>query len=261
MGRLQGRTAVITGAASGIGRAASLLFAHEGACVVCVDRAEAVAETAEMVAKAGGKAVAITGDAGDEACVVAYIARAQAEFGSLDVVWANAGISGGFAPLHEQTADYWAEILRVNLIGAFLAVKHASAAMIPTGKGSIICTASVAGIRSGAGGPAYSASKAGVISLVQTSANELYGTGVRVNAIAPGLIETGMTTPIFDGARARGNEDKIGQLNPLARYGLPDEIAHAALFLASDDSSYVNGQTLAVDGGLSTSHPVVRRKR
>ena len=261
MGRLQGRTAVITGAASGIGRAASLLFAHEGACVVCVDRAEAVAETAEMVAKAGGKAVAITGDAGDEACVVAYIARAQAEFGSLDVVWANAGISGGFAPLHEQTADYWAEILRVNLIGAFLAVKHASAAMIPTGKGSIICTASVAGIRSGAGGPAYSASKAGVISLVQTSANELYGTGVRVNAIAPGLIETGMTKPIFDGARARGNEDKIGQLNPLARYGLPDEIAHAALFLASDDSSYVNGQTLAVDGGLSTSHPVVRRKR
>ena len=261
MGRLQGRTAVITGAASGIGRAASLLFAREGASVVCVDRAEAVAETAAMVAKAGGKAVAMTGDAGDEACVIAYIARAQSEYGALDVVWANAGISGGFAPLHEQTADYWAEILRVNLIGAFLAVKHASAMMIPTGKGSIICTASVAGIRSGAGGPAYSASKAGVISLVQTSANELYGTGVRVNAIAPGLIETGMTKPIFDGARARGNEDKIGQLNPLTRYGLPDEIAHAALFLASDDASYVNGQTIAVDGGLSTSHPVVRRKK
>ncbi|WP_309606398.1 SDR family NAD(P)-dependent oxidoreductase [Phenylobacterium sp.] len=261
MGRLQGRTAVITGAASGIGRAASLLFAREGASVVCVDRAEAVAETADMVAKAGGKAVAMNGDAGDEACVVGYIARAQAEFGSLDVVWANAGISGGFATLQEQTADYWAEILRVNLIGAFLAVKHASAAMIPNGKGSIICTASVAGIRSGAGGPAYSASKAGVISLVQTCANELYGTGVRVNAIAPGLIETGMTKPIFDGARARGNGDKIGQLNPLARYGVPDEIAHAALFLASDDASYVNGQTLAVDGGLSTSHPVVRRKR
>ena len=261
MGRLQGRTAVITGAASGIGRAASLLFAREGASVVCVDRAEAVAETAAMVAKAGGKAVAMTGDAGDEACVIAYIARAQSEYGALDVVWANAGISGGFMPLDEQTPDYWAEILRINLIGAFLAVKHASAVMIPTGKGSIICTASVAGIRSGAGGPAYSASKAGVISLVQTSANELYGTGVRVNAIAPGLIETGMTKPIFDGARARGNEDKIGQLNPLTRYGLPDEIAQAALFLASDDSSYVNGQTIAVDGGLSSSHPVVRRKR
>lgn len=261
MGRLQGRTAVITGAGSGIGRAASLLFAREGARMVCVDRADSVEETASMIGQAGGKAVALKGDAGDEAFVKSFINRADTEFGGLDVVWANAGISGGWVPLAEQTPDYWAEILRVNLIGAFLAVKHASHLMIPAGKGSIICTASVAGIRSGAGGPAYSASKAGVISLVQTSANEFYGTGVRVNAIAPGLIETGMTKPIFDGARARGNEDKIGQLNPLTRYGMPDEIAHAGLFLASDDASYVNGQTLAVDGGLSTSHPVVRRKR
>ncbi|RAK59013.1 oxidoreductase [Phenylobacterium hankyongense] len=261
MGRLQGRTAVITGAASGIGRAASVLFAREGAQVVCVDRAEAVTETVDMVGQAGGKAIALTGDAGDEAFVTSYIDRAVAEFGGLDVVWANAGISGGWTPLEEQTADYWAEILRINLIGAFLAVKHASAVMIPQGRGSIICTASVAGLRSGAGGPAYSASKAGVVSLAQTSANEFYGTGVRVNAIAPGLIETGMTRPIFEGARARGNEDKIGQLNPLTRYGVADEIAHAGLFLASDDSSYVNGQTIAVDGGLSSSHPVVRRKR
>jgi NAD(P)-dependent dehydrogenase (short-subunit alcohol dehydrogenase family) len=261
MGRLEGRTAVITGAASGIGRAASLLFAREGAKVLCVDRAEAVTDTADMIRGAGGKSLALTGDAGDDAFVQSFIARAVSEFGGLDVVWANAGVSGGFAPLEEQTAEYWAEILRINLIGAFLAVKHASAVMIPAGRGSIICTASVAGLRSGAGGPAYSASKAGVISLAQTAANELYGTGVRVNAIAPGLIETGMTKPIFDGARARGNEDKIGQLNPLTRYGVPDEIAHAGLFLASDDASYVNGQTIAVDGGLSTSHPVVRRKR
>ncbi len=261
MGRLQGRTAVITGAGSGIGRAASLIFSREGASVVCVDRADSVSETAVMVGQAGGKAVALQGDAGEESFVKSYVDRAQAEFGSLDVVWANAGISGGFMPLDEQTPDYWSEILRINLIGAFLAVKHASRVMIPNGKGSIICTASVAGIRSGAGGPAYSASKAGVISLAQTSANEFYGTGVRVNAIAPGLIETGMTKPIFDGARARGNEDKIGQLNPLTRYGVPEEIANAGLFLASDESSYVNGQTIAVDGGLSTSHPVVRRKR
>jgi NAD(P)-dependent dehydrogenase (short-subunit alcohol dehydrogenase family) len=261
MGRLQGRTAVITGAGSGIGRAASLLFAREGARMVCVDRADSVEETAAMILKAGGAAVALQGDAGEEAFVKAYVDRATGEFGSLDVVWANAGISGGWMPLDEQTPDYWTDILRINLIGAFLAVKHASRVMIPTGKGSIICTASVAGIRSGAGGPAYSASKAGVISLAQTSANEFYGTGVRVNAIAPGLIETGMTKPIFDGARARGNEDKIGQLNPLTRYGVPDEIAYAGLFLASDDASYVNGQTLAVDGGLSSSHPVVRRKR
>jgi len=261
MGRLQGRTAVITGAGSGIGRAACLIFSREGANIVCVDRADNVSETMTMVGQAGGKAIALQGDAGDEAFVKSYVERAQTEFGSLDVVWANAGISGGFMPLDDQTPDYWSEILRINLIGAFLAVKHASRVMIPNGKGSIICTASVAGIRSGAGGPAYSASKAGVISLAQTSANEFYGTGVRVNAIAPGLIETGMTKPIFDGARARGNEDKIGQLNPLTRYGVPEEIANAGLFLACDESSYVNGQTIAVDGGLSTSHPVVRRKR
>jgi NAD(P)-dependent dehydrogenase (short-subunit alcohol dehydrogenase family) len=260
MGRLSGRTAVITGAASGIGRAAAQLFAAEGASLVIADKAEAVNDTAKAVTGAGGRAVAMTGDAGDEAFVQSLVARAKSEYGGLDVFWANAGISGGWVTLPEQTPDYWNEILRVNLVGPFLAIKHASAAMIPAGKGSIIMTASVAGIRSGAGGLPYSASKAGVISLAQTAANELYGTGVRVNAIAPGLIETGMTKPIFEGARARGNEGKIGQLNPLTRYGVPDEIAHAGLFLASDDSSYVNGQVIAVDGGLSSSHPVVRRR-
>lgn len=145
MGRLSGRTAVITGAASGIGRAAARLFASEGASMVIADRAEAVNETADAIRTAGGKAVALIGDAGDDAFVKSLVDRAVSEYGGLDVFWANAGISGGFAPLHEQTADYWAEILRVNLIGPFLAVKHASAVMIPKGKGSIICTASVAG--------------------------------------------------------------------------------------------------------------------
>jgi NAD(P)-dependent dehydrogenase (short-subunit alcohol dehydrogenase family) len=129
--------------------------------------------------------------------------------------------------------------------------------MVKQGKGSIICTASVAGLRSGAGGIPYSASKAGVVSLVQTTANMLRGTGVRINAICPGLIETGMTKPLFEMARARGTEARIGQLCSLGRYGEPEEIAGAALFLASDDASYVTGQALPVDGGLSSSLPFV----
>ena len=131
--------------------------------------------------------------------------------------------------------------------------------MRAAGGGAIICTASVAGLRANAGKSAYAASKAGVISLVQTAANDLYGTGVRVNAICPGLIRTGMTQPIFEGARARGSEGRIGQLNPLRRPGEPREIAAMALFLASDEASYVNGQAFAVDGGLSSTHPFTRR--
>jgi len=259
-GRLDGRSTVITGAGSGIGRATSRLFAQEGARVVCFDKTEAAHETAALIAAAGGTALAVTGDAGDEADVKALIDFAVANHGGLDAIYANAGISGGAAQMPDIDAAFFAEILRVNLIGPFLAIKHASPIMRAGGKGSIICTASVAGIRSGAGGVPYSASKAGVINLVQTTANVLYGTNVRVNAICPGLIETGMTAPIYKSARDRGTDDRIGQLNPLRRGGEPHEIAGAALFLASDDSSYVNGQAIVVDGGLSSSHPVGTRR-
>ena len=259
-GRLEGRGALITGAASGIGRASARRFAAEGAKVICFDRAEAVEETARLIGEAGGTAIAVRGDAGSEADVKAAIDKVVSEFGRLDVVFANAGVSGGWTPMEEVSPEFWIDVLKVNLIGPFLAIKHASPIMRAAGKGSIICTASVAGIRSGAGGVPYSASKAGVINLVKTTANVLYGTNVRVNAICPGLIETGMTAPIYQAARDRGTDDKIGQLNPLKRGGEPDEIAGAALFLASDDSSYVNGQAIAVDGGLSSSHPVGSRR-
>lgn len=128
----------------------------------------------------------------------------------------------------------------------------------PAPSGSIILTASVAGLRSNAGSTPYSASKAGVISLAQTAAFQLAGTNIRVNALCPGLIETGMTAVVFEAARARGTEKKIGQLNPLKRGGVADEIARVAMFLGSDDSSYVNGQAWAVDGGLSAGHPYVQ---
>jgi NAD(P)-dependent dehydrogenase (short-subunit alcohol dehydrogenase family) len=260
MSVLLGKTALVTGAASGIGRASALLFAAEGATVVALDRAPEVSATVETIRAAGGRAIALIKDSSEEEDVAGAVATAVREFGGLDVCFANAGISGGLVPFFEETAARWTEILQVNLIGAFLASKYAALEMIRQQRGSIICTASVAGLRSGAGGMPYSASKAGVISLVQTAANQLSGTGVRINAICPGLIETGMTRPIFEEARARGSEGKIGQLNPLRRAGGPEEIAQVALFLASDAASYVNGQAIAVDGGLSSSHPVTLRR-
>jgi len=240
-GRLQGKIAIVTGAASGIGKASAALFAREGAIVIAAD----------VTASDG----VIAADAGREEDVRGLIDAATREHGGLDIFFANAGISGGLASIFEQTPEDWQEILRVNLIGPFLAIKHSAPAMEKRGGGSIVCTASVAGLRAGAGGPAYSASKAGVISLVEVAATQLCGANIRVNAICPGLIETGMTQPLYDMARAGGREALIGQLNPLKRGGVPDEIAYAALFLASDESSYVNGHALVVDGGLSCSHP------
>jgi NAD(P)-dependent dehydrogenase (short-subunit alcohol dehydrogenase family) len=255
MGRLEGKSVIITGAASGIGRAASLLFTKEGARLVAVDKTEGVKETVEQVKEAGGIAHAVMADAGSEKDVIAFIDRAVATYGRLDAIWANAGISGGLVPLAEQSVEHWQEILRINLIGAFLAVKHCIPHMIRQQSGAIVCTASVAGLKAGASGHPYAASKAGVISLVQTTAYSLSGTGVRINAVCPGLIETGMTKPIFDRAKERGTTDKIGQLNPLKRAGQPHEIAAMALFLVSDEASYVNGQAFPVDGGLTASMP------
>jgi NAD(P)-dependent dehydrogenase (short-subunit alcohol dehydrogenase family) len=255
-GRLAGKRVIITGAGSGIGRASAELFAQEGAKILAIDLNEAsINETAETVRNAGGTVISSTADVGDEEAVKEYVARCVKEFGGIDVMFANAGIGGGMLPLLEQPVKLWEDTLRVNLIGPFLAIKHAAPHMLKQGHGSIICTASLAGIRANAGASNYSASKAGVISLVQTAANEFYGSNVRVNAVCPGLIETGMTKPLFDGARARGKEDKIGQLNPMARYGVPMEIAYAALFLASDEASYVNGQAFCVDGGLTSTLP------
>jgi len=237
--RLVGKIAIVTGAGSGIGKATVERFRDEGAIVVGADLRGADVDC----------------DAGSDADVAALVAQAVATHGGLDIFFANAGISGGLASIFEQSADDWNEILRVNLIGPFLAIQHAAPHIKARGGGSIICTASVAGLRSGAGGPAYSASKAGVISLVRTAAQQLSGSNVRVNAICPGLIETGMTEFVYERARAKGQEERLGHLNPLKRGGHPQEIANAALFLASDESSYVNGHALVVDGGLSSSHP------
>lgn len=260
MGLLSGKIAIITGAGSGIGRASALRFAAEGAKLMLGDKAESVHETAAMVHDEGGVAAAITMDAGLEADVEKIVATAIGAYGGIDIAFANAGISGGMTGVFDYAAPDFAEVLRVNLIGPWLMVKHAGKVMVDQGRGgSIILTASVAGIRSGAGGPAYSASKAGVINLAQVSAQQMSATNVRVNAICPGLTETGMTKPTFDYAKDKGVTDKIGRLNPLRRAAQPGELANVALFLASDLASYVNGQAIAVDGGLSSSHPVTRQ--
>lgn len=260
MARFTGKSIIVTGAGSGIGRATSLLFAREGGRVIVADKTEGADETARMIADAGGTAIALQMDAGLESDVEKAVALAVDRFGGLDIMFANAGISGGMANIFDTDVALITEVLRVNLIGPYLAIKHAAPRIAERGGGAIVLTASVAGIRSGAGSPAYSASKAGVINLAMVSAQQLSGSNVRVNAICPGLTETGMTKPVFDYAREADKMDRVGRLNPLRRGAQPEELANVAAFLASDEASYVNGQAIAVDGGLSSSHPVTKQE-
>jgi NAD(P)-dependent dehydrogenase (short-subunit alcohol dehydrogenase family) len=255
-GRLEGKRAIITGAAGGIGRAAARLFAAEGARVLIADfQKDGLEETRALLRGEGFEALSAALDVGDESAVRGLVELAAQQLGGLDAFFANAGITGTARMVSDTSTELFKEVLRVNLLGPFLAIKYAAPLIAKQGKGSIVCTASVAGLRAGAGPVAYSASKAGVINLVCSAAQELRGSNVRVNAICPGLIETNMTKPIFEYARTRGNEHKLGQFTPLERAGQPVEIAQAAVFLASDESSYVNGHALVVDGGLTSSVP------
>jgi len=165
----------------------------------------------------------------------------------------NAGITGNLNPLEQEDGQDWQRVYGVNVLGAVYAIKHVAPHMQARKQGAIVNTASVAGIRAGAGSNAYSASKAALINFTMTSACDLGGFNVRVNAVCPGLIETGMTRPIFEIARERGKEDKLGSRCELRRYGRPEEVARAILFFASDDASYITGQALPVDGGNTAS--------
>lgn len=253
---LNEKVAIITGAASGIGAATVHRFANAGARVIASDISDDVMDLASAAQGNGKSVIAVKADAGDETGVKSLIDMALEKYGRLDSFFANAGIAGqDMSGLFDTNPQVWAEILRVNLIGPYLAIHHCAAPMKAAGGGSIICTASVAGLRAGGGPGHYSASKAGVINLVENAARQLAGTNIRVNAICPGLIRTAMTKPIYDYAKEAGMSDQIGKFNPLLRDGMPDEIAAAAQFLASDAASYVNGIALPVDGGLSASLP------
>ena len=270
--RVRGKVAIVTGADSplGIGRATAHQLAQNGARAVYIcDIANRYLDTHVKELKSLFPSVDVHTrqfDAADPNAVREVVDEALQRYGRLDIMFANAGVNGTMAHFAGIDADAFVRTLRTNVLSVFLAIKEATRAMQVTGwekthpGGSIVATASVAGLRSNAGPSDYSASKAAVINLVQTTAFQLAGTGVRVNAVLPGIVETGMTIEMYDLARKRGTENKIGQLNPTKRGGLPDEVARVVLFLASDDASYVNGQSWAVDGGLSAGLPFVPGK-
>ena len=242
--RLQGRVAAITGGALGIGRATARLFAAEGAAVALGDVEVGAAETvAKEIVNGGGRAIAVGVDVGDAGQVQAFVDRVVAELGRLDIMFANAGIAHS-APFLEHPEAQWHRVLRVNLTGVFLCCQAAARQMVKQGGGRIITTASINGFRGVENLVGYNAAKAGVIELTKTMAVELARHHIAVNAIAPAQIDTRLTRSLPEEARQR----RVEQI-PMGRFGEADEVARAALFLASDDAGYITGHTLAVDGG------------
>lgn len=253
-GRLEGKVAIITGAASGIGEATAFLFAREGAALAIADINEShLKEVAESIKAEGGTCVLQKTDVSSEEEVKSLIRFTLDTYSRIDILCNNAGTMGDLVPQDQQDGNVWQNVYDINVLGAVFATKHVAKHMQERKKGAIVNTASVAGIRSGAGGNAYSASKAALINYTMTTACDLGGDGIRVNAVCPGLVETGMTKMVFDYARDAGKEKKLGSRCELRRYGRPEEIASAILFLASDEASYITGQALPVDGGNTCS--------
>jgi NAD(P)-dependent dehydrogenase (short-subunit alcohol dehydrogenase family) len=254
MTRLENRVALVTGAGSGIGRASSLAFAVEGAAVMCADIDEAAAQdTAAQIAESGGKSAALRLDVTDDDAVRDSLTATLDELGGLDVLFNNAGIGGGEAG--------WEQVLAVNLNGVYYGLKHAAPLLAERGGGVIINTSSVAGLVGLVGAAAaagempdeppsgaYVASKHGVVGLTRQFAVSYGRRGVRVNCINPGYIETPMTAGLRENEEGR---QFLTSLHPMGRLGQPEEIAGAAVFLASDDASFINGHTLVVDGGYT----------
>jgi NAD(P)-dependent dehydrogenase (short-subunit alcohol dehydrogenase family) len=252
MNALADRVAIVTGASSGIGRATALLFAREGANVVVTARrkVELDAVVAEIEA-AGGRAAVVVGDVKDETLAESLVDAAVTRFGGLDIAFNNAGLTGEVGPVAHLTLQAWHDALETNLTGAFLGAKYQAPAMIERGGGSIIFTSTFVGYTVGMpGSAAYAASKAGLIGLTQALAVELGAKNVRVNAIVPGGTDTPANVANAPGAPPEVLTFMEG-LHALKRMAKPEEIARSVLYLASNDSSFVTGAALLVDGGLS----------
>ena len=250
MNQLTGKVAIITGAASGMGRETAKLFAAEGANVVIADlNAKGGKEAAEEVSASGNKALFLRTDVSEENDIKALVALATESFGRLDIMFNNAGIGGAVGPLEDVSVEDWDKTQHVCLRGVFLGIKHSVAPMRKAGGGAIISTASIAGIDGYNGLHAYCAAKAGVVNLTRSTSLEFAVDRIRVNCIAPG----GISTPIVYGGMANKERVEAGLVHaqPYPRAGMPIDIAQAALFLASDASSFITGHTLVVDGGAT----------
>ena len=251
-GRLENKVAVITGGASGIGEGTARRFIAEGAKCVIADIQNDLAE--ELADELGENAAAFCVDVAEETQVEEAVKFAVSEFGSLDIMFNNAGILGSVGPISEIDGDGWLRTIDVLLNSVFYGVKHAARVMIQQGSGSIINTASTAGVRAGLGPHVYTAAKHGVVGLSQSVATELGPHGVRVNVIAPGGTISGLTARLVTGDHENLEKAStiIGAHNPLRRAGRPEDIANAVLYLASDEASFTTGAVLVVDAAGET---------
>jgi NAD(P)-dependent dehydrogenase (short-subunit alcohol dehydrogenase family) len=244
-----GKVALVTGASSGIGRATALAFAKQGArVVVAARRQEQCEETVNLIQTAGGEAIFCRCDVASPDDVRAMVDATITAFGRLDYLFNNAGVEGTtFTPVEDYSEEAWEQVIAINLTGVFLCTKYAIPHLVKT-KGAIVNMASISGLSGGRMGAAYYASKHGVVGITRSTAIEYADKGVRVNAVAPAVIETPMieraelvTDPAF--------EQRMLSLHPLGRFGVPDEVADAVVWLCSDQASFITGHTLPVDGG------------
>jgi NAD(P)-dependent dehydrogenase (short-subunit alcohol dehydrogenase family) len=249
-GRVSGKVALITGGGSGIGRATAIAFAREGAKISIADyNRTGGEETVRMIKSAGGEASFIEANVAIAKQVEAMVARTVETYGRLDCAFNNAGIEGEMSGgnIAECSEENWGRIIAINLTGVFLCMKYEIPQMLKHGGGSIVNTASAAGLIGLPGGTAYVASKHGVAGLTKSAALEYAKSGIRINAVCPGFIRTAMTERVMDGGSI--SEEAMVAAEPIGRIGKPEEIANVVLFLCSDDASFVTGLPMPVDGG------------